>query len=188
MSTCCLLTSVMPESRPSTRLAKYTAGQLPAANRECAVYGKRQYFPQQGCAANHEERERDISVELNESQQMESSATSRTPTAMPSSTSDARRLELLPSSSHQTKTIDFGSSGVSASLSTSGRFLSIFRSHPVHGQIVVAPWAQFPGDQYYDIPFVRQYRELPHIGHNDQSSGFALAVKEKGDREPGSSG
>lgn len=88
---------------------------------------------------------------------------------------------LLPllSSGHQTKTIDFGSAGVSASLSTSGRLVALFGTHPDHGQILAAPWAQFPADKYHDIQYVREYRALPYVSHDNPEAGFGMVVRSR---------
>ena len=83
--------------------------------------------------------------------------------------------------SHHTKPIDFGSNGVCASLALNGLFLGIFSPHPVHGQIVVNPWAQFPADQYRNQAFVRAYRARPMEAHARDGAGFGLSVAVQGE-------
>ncbi|RSH79489.1 uncharacterized protein EHS24_001541 [Apiotrichum porosum] len=92
---------------------------------------------------------------------------------------DADALPLLPG--HQHKTLDFGSAGVTASLSQYGRFLSIFSADPIHGQVVVAPWEQFPEDKLYDQSYVRQYRALPVKAAVDHEAGFGMSLAVGGD-------
>lgn len=98
------------------------------------------------------------------------------PTAVPPSPT---ALPLLDPDTHQTKTIDFGANGLAASLSIHGRFLTIAGPHPVHGQIIVAPWEQFPAEKHYDQPFVRGYRARPMDLHKDAEAGFGMTVKLK---------
>lgn len=80
-------------------------------------------------------------------------------------------LKDLPS-----KTIDFGADGLACSLSTHGRIISIAQFHPLHGQIIVEPFAQFSSEHHYDQQHVRKYRYRAMDVHNDPSFGFGLAV------------
>ena len=84
--------------------------------------------------------------------------------------------ELFPASTHQTKPLDFGSDGCSCSLALNGKFLTIQTPHSQHGQMLAAPWQQFPPDKAHDQPYVRQYRALPIALHTLPSAGFGLSV------------
>ncbi|KAK4046567.1 hypothetical protein OIO90_006518 [Microbotryomycetes sp. JL221] len=82
---------------------------------------------------------------------------------------------LLPN--HSRKTIDFGQDGVAASLSSSGRFLSVHGPHPAHGMMVVVPYEQFPSDKFYEPTFVREYRARPLALLDTRQGGFGLSMR-----------
>lgn len=85
-------------------------------------------------------------------------------------------LPLLGTGDHPTKTIDFGSDGLACSLSTHGRLLSISRYHPVHGQIIIEPFAQFSSEKHHDEAYVRKYRYRAMSTHMDPAAGFGLTL------------
>ena len=100
----------------------------------------------------------------------------------PTSSTEPKLLEQytvtpLLSSPHETKTIDFGSSGRAASLSKAGRVLSLHVPHAARnvGMVNVVPYAQYPADRFYDSEHVRSYRALPLKLLDDRIAGFGFA-------------
>lgn len=102
---------------------------------------------------------------------------------MPTAVTDPQPpLALLDPKAHPTKTIDFGAAGVSCSLSTHGRLLTIAGYHPQHGQMIAEPWTQFPADKHHDQPFVRHYRARAMRAHQDPQAGFGLSIVPRGEK------
>ncbi|CAF0833940.1 unnamed protein product [Didymodactylos carnosus] len=57
------------------------------------------------------------------------------------------------------KPLDFGNGPVSGCVGLNGQLLSINSYHPQVGYITVTSFEQFPNEQFYNVPFVRKYRE-----------------------------
>lgn len=66
---------------------------------------------------------------------------------------------------HHSKTLDIGLNGATLSAGPLGDILQLSCFHPVHGFVVVSPFAQFDGGRFYDPGYVRKYRAtmLEHI-------------------------
>ncbi len=74
------------------------------------------------------------------------------------------------------KPIDLGCGRLSASVSADGQILSLNGYHPQVGFITLTPVEQFPGNQFYDPAFVRQYR-CRLVDLSEQcGQGFGLCV------------
>lgn len=77
---------------------------------------------------------------------------------------------------NQQKPIDLGDHGFSASLLPNGRFVTLNAYHSKYGNMIVAPFEQFPHEKHYDTPFVRQYRARPLELMDEADGGFGLLL------------
>ncbi len=101
-------------------------------------------------------------------------------TTMPSPNTLDRRDALL--AGHSQKTLELGCQGTVASLSATGALVGLFYPHPTRGQCLVAPFAQFPKDRFYDQHHVRSYRKKPleYFGRRDCSFGLSFGKADAG--------
>lgn len=96
---------------------------------------------------------------------------------MPTPNTLDRRDLLL--AGHPQKTLELGCEGTVASLSATGAFVGLFYPHPTRGQCLVAPFAQFPKDRFYDQQFVRDYRKKPLEFFAKRECSFGLSFGEE---------
>lgn len=75
------------------------------------------------------------------------------------------------------KPVDLGCGRLSASVSADGQILSLNGYHPQVGFITLTPIEQFPGTQFYNPSFVRQYRRRLVDLSEQTRHGFGLRVR-----------
>ena len=75
------------------------------------------------------------------------------------------------------KPVDLGCGRLSASISADGQILSLNGYHPQVGFITLAPFEQFPGNQFYNASFVRQYRRRLVELSEQTKHGFGLRTR-----------
>ncbi len=75
------------------------------------------------------------------------------------------------------KPVDLGCGRLSASVSADGQILSLNGYHPQVGFITLTPIEQFPGTQFYNPTFVRQYRRRLVDLSEQTRHGFGLRVR-----------
>ena len=82
------------------------------------------------------------------------------------------------------KPVDLGCGRLSASICADGQILSLNGYHPQVGFITLAPLEQFPGNQFYNTPFVRQYRRRLVELSEQTKHGFGLRARGNVRRQP----
>ena len=75
------------------------------------------------------------------------------------------------------KPVDLGCGRLSASVSADGQILSLNGYHPQVGFVTLTPIEQFPGNQFYNTAFVRQYRRRLIDLSEQTGQGFGLRVR-----------